>query len=583
MGISPLRLFLSTSNSRLTTYTRFLLWNSSSAFGRQSPAILRSKERPRVCRSYSSASTKSRQTNSPDDATVDGQFDKSESSTDGDDNGRRLPDILQDISKDKRLVQTFTDASEASDAAVVGVRRNQPEIAGNVAFQILERIEDVNSFLKELNERQNSSLREKTIDSEDAKEAEKAPSQPTRQRRVTTQGKNALAPIKQSPSYLPEHLSEEISFVIGRDADRKRIDVNLQQVVDVIQQLDKRIEKNVPDVDNMRVPKGRSPLIMSLKMWLPQESQFSYTSISDLYSAYMRLSKSRLTMFVTLSALGGYFVAPFDFTLLAFTGLVVGTTLCSGAANSINQLMEIPFDSQMARTRDRPLVRGQLTPLHAATFASVSASVGTAVLYFGVNGIVAALGFLNLLLYTGVYTPMKRFSIVNTWAGAVVGAIPPLMGWAAATGSLGAGSLLFAGVLYSWQFPHFNALSWNMRADYSRAGYCMMAVTNPGLCKRVSLRHTLFLHGICLLAPVLDVTTWFFACDSFILNAVFTFYAWRFYRDGDAKSSRNLFRFSLVYLPLILAFLLISKKRSNPEPKKKKNENFHAFSSILGI
>merc|ERR1712142_954043 len=144
--------------------------------------------------------------------------------------------------------------------------------------------------------------------------------------------------------------------------------------------------------------------------------------------------------------------------------------------------------------------------------------------------------------------------------GAVVGAIPPLMGWAAATGSLSAGSLLFAGILYSWQFPHFNALSWNMRADYSRAGYCMMAVTNPGLCKRVAFRHCLFLHGICYSAVVLDVTAWVFFCNSFILNMVFSYFGWKFYRDGDAKSSRNLFRCSLIYLPVILVLWLLSKK-----------------------
>jgi len=371
---------------------------------------------------------------------------------------------------------------------------------------------------------------------------------------------------------------------VGRDAAKMtRLDVTMQEVVDVIHELDLRTERQVPDVDNMRVPKSKSPMMMLMKMWIPQRSQFAVDSISELISAYLRLSKSRLTMFVTLSAVGGFFIAPFDFNATVLLSTIVGTTLCSGAANAINQLMEIPFDSQMARTRDRPLVRAQLSSLHALTFALVSASAGTAILYSGANGIVAGLGLANLLLYTCVYTPMKRFTIVNTWAGAVVGAIPPLMGWAAATGSLSAGSLLFAGILYSWQFPHFNALSWNMRADYSRAGYCMMSVTNPGLCKRVALRHCLFLHAICFLAPMFDVTSWFFACDSFLLNAAFTFYAWKFYRDGDAKSSRNLFRFSLIYLPAILTFLLISKKYEDKNTAKKKTENFHSISSLLGL
>lgn len=101
-------------------------------------------------------------------------------------------------------------------------------------------------------------------------------------------------------------------------------------------------------------------------------------------------------------------------------------------------------------------------------------------LHYGVNGLTASLGAANLLLYTCVYTPMKRYSILNTWVGSVVGAIPPLMGWAGCSGNLEAGAWIMAGLLYAWQFPHFNALSWNLRPDYSRAGYRMMAVTNPG-------------------------------------------------------------------------------------------------------
>jgi len=370
--------------------------------------------------------------------------------------------------------------------------------------------------------------------------------------------------------------------VIGRDADRARIDVNMEQVVDVVRNMERRIEPQIPDIDNMRMPKGRSPVSIASKMWVPQPSLFAFTSNADLISDYLRLSKSRLTMFVTLSAVGAYFFAPFQFNAVALVGTIVGTTLCSAAANTINQVIEIPFDSQMARTRDRPLVRAQISPLHAMAFALASASVGTTVLYCGVNEIVAGLGLLNLFLYTCVYTPMKRFTIVNTWAGAIVGAIPPLMGWAAATGSLELGSLLFAGILYSWQFPHFNALSWNMRADYSRAGYCMMSVTNPGLCKRVALRHCVFLQLICMSAPFLEITSWIFSCSTFVLNAFFIAYAWIFYRRGDAKSSRNLFRFSLLYLPLVLIFLIISKKWGKPE-EKKKTANFHSISSIVGI
>ena len=126
-----------------------------------------------------------------------------------------------------------------------------------------------------------------------------------------------------------------------------------------------------------------------------------------------------------------------------------------------------------------------------------------------------------------------------------------------------------AGVLYAWQFPHFNALSWNLRAEYSRAGYRMMAVTHPNLCKRVTVRYSLAMLGICqILAPLLDVTTWTFAVDSLPFNAYLLFLSWRFHQQGDSKSSRKLFHFSLIHLPAVMALMLISKKQYRQGDKK---------------
>lgn len=115
----------------------------------------------------------------------------------------------------------------------------------------------------------------------------------------------------------------------------------------------------------------------------------------------------------------GYGMAPAPFELSAFLFCTVGTGLCSAAANSINQYHEVPFDAQMSRTKNRALVRGLLTPMHAVCFAAASALVGTGMLYFGVNGYCALLGFGNLILYTSIYTPMKRISIANTWVGSI--------------------------------------------------------------------------------------------------------------------------------------------------------------------
>lgn len=134
------------------------------------------------------------------------------------------------------------------------------------------------------------------------------------------------------------------------------------------------------------------------------------------------------------------------------------------------------------------------------------------------------------------------------------------MGWAGCSGNLEVGAWIFAGLLYAWQFPHFNALSWNLRPDYSRAGYRMMAVTNPALCRRVALRYTGVIGALSLSAPLLDVTNAWFALASLPLNGYFGYLAWKFYQESDSGSSRKLFRFSLLHLPLLMILFMVNKK-----------------------
>ncbi|TWW82220.1 Protoheme IX farnesyltransferase, mitochondrial [Takifugu flavidus] len=231
-----------------------------------------------------------------------------------------------------------------------------------------------------------------------------------------------------------------------------------------------------------------------------------------------------------------------------------------GVCFLFTQYFEVPFDSNMNRTKNRPLVRGQISPLHAVTFALACGVPGVALLTLAVNPLTGLLGALNIFLYTCCYTPLKRLSIANTWVGAVVGAIPPVMGWTAATGCLEPGALLLGGLLYSWQFPHFNALSWNLREDYSRGGYRMMSVTHPGVCKRVALRHSLGLVGLSALAPAVDLTTWAFPVVSLPINLYISYLAVRFYHKSDRSNARKLFFCSLWHLPMLLLLALTCKK-----------------------
>ncbi|XP_075702548.1 protoheme IX farnesyltransferase, mitochondrial [Rhinoderma darwinii] len=285
---------------------------------------------------------------------------------------------------------------------------------------------------------------------------------------------------------------------------------------------------------------------------------------------FARLSKIRLSALVVITASAGYAMAPVPFDLSCFLLASVGTGLASCAANSINQFFEVPFDSNMNRTKSRPLVRGQISPLIAVSFAAACAIPGICLLTVAVNPLTGALGAFNIFLYTCCYTPMKRLSIANTWVGSVVGAIPPIMGWTAATGGLDAGALLMGAILYSWQFPHFNALSWNLREDYSRGGYRMMSVTHPDMCRRVAFRHCLGLIGLSTLAPALDVTTWNFPIISLPINLYISYLGYRFYRDADRNSARKLFFCSLWHLPTLLLLILTCKKSVVGKKEKSK-------------
>ncbi|RCN34778.1 protoheme IX farnesyltransferase [Ancylostoma caninum] len=282
--------------------------------------------------------------------------------------------------------------------------------------------------------------------------------------------------------------------------------------------------------------------ILSSKVPETHLEQWTKMEPKGLISAYLQLSKSKLTMLVTSTAVAGVLMAPVCISAVPLAACAAGTALLSSAANACNQLLEAPYDAQMKRTHSRVLVVHRFSPLHALSFAGVAAVCGAGTLYFFANPLAAGLGVLNVALYVGVYTPLKRTHIACTWAGAVVGAIPPLMGYAAATGTLDASALCMAAILYSWQFPHFNGLSWNLRGDYSKAGYRVMCVTNERLCRVTSIRHSLALVGLCsIAAPLTNLTTITFALDSLPVNAYMCWLAYKFYKAPDAQNSRKLF------------------------------------------
>lgn len=311
---------------------------------------------------------------------------------------------------------------------------------------------------------------------------------------------------------------------------------------------------------------------------------------SRLLTTYSQLSKSHLTTLVVLTAMAPVALSPLPASLTVLLATGAGTALCSASANALNELQEAPFDAQMGRTRGRPLVRRIISPTHAALFAGVTGIAGPAILWGLVNPTTAVLGAANIVLYAGVYTAMKRYTVWNTWVGSVVGAIPPLMGWTAVGGHLlpsaehpltlflpsflssvpspdlmavdnGLAGLALFLLMFHWQFPHFNALSHFVRNAYAQGGYHMLSILDPRRNALVSLRHTVLLAALCtFLVPLSGLTTWAFALTSAPCHAVLLQAAWRFWKEGGEKNARKLFHHSLWYLPVVLGLMMVHKQ-----------------------
>jgi heme o synthase len=312
-------------------------------------------------------------------------------------------------------------------------------------------------------------------------------------------------------------------------------------------------------------------------------------TLSQTLKVYSQLSKSRLTTLVTLTAMAGVALSPLPTTVPVLISTAAGTALCAASANTFNQIQEVPFDAQMARTRNRPLVRKAITPVHAAAFAATAGIAGPAILWTMVTPITAVLGAANIGLYAGAYTWLKRRSVSNTWVGAVVGGLPPLMGWAACGGQLlpsaayppafflppvlstmpmelslvdnALSPLALFMLLYSWQFPHFNSFAHLVRASYAQAGYRMLSVLDPQKNALVALRHAATLLPVCsILFPLSGLTTWTFGIVSIVPNMICIRAAWRFWRSGTEKDARKLWHHELWYLPVILALMMFFKQ-----------------------
>lgn len=275
-------------------------------------------------------------------------------------------------------------------------------------------------------------------------------------------------------------------------------------------------------------------------------------------SALLALTKPRLnTLAVATVGIGYYLGAP-DLDLVVLLWVLAGSALVAGGGAAFNQVAERDLDALMVRTRSRPLPLGGITPAGGLIFATILSVVGMALLGFGVNLVATGVALATLVSYAWIYTPMKRRT---TWAvivGAIPGALPPVIGWAAARGALTVEAWLLFAIVFAWQLPHFHSLAWLYRDDYARAGFKVLAATDPDGRRTAvhSLLWAIVLVGVSLLAAVVGLTPPAFALAAAGFSAAFAALAVRFAGHRSAARARSLFLGSLIVLPLIWAALV---------------------------
>ncbi len=281
-------------------------------------------------------------------------------------------------------------------------------------------------------------------------------------------------------------------------------------------------------------------------------------------ASYVTLTKPRIILMVLLTVVVGFVLgargSSHPATLLL---TLLGTGLVAGGASAWNQVLERSRDARMRRTASRPLPTGRLAPVPAGLFASVLTVVGVVVLALAANELAAAVAVATFLLYVAVYTPLKARTTLNTAIGAVPGALPPVIGWVAATGRLGIEAWALFLIVFLWQFPHFLAIAWIHRDDYARAGHKMLPTVDPkgAITGRQATWYALILVPAGLLPAVVGLAGNLYFAGALMLGLYYLATAARFWFDVCDQTARTLLRASFFYLPIVLLLLLL-----NPMP-----------------
>jgi len=285
-------------------------------------------------------------------------------------------------------------------------------------------------------------------------------------------------------------------------------------------------------------------------------------SLYDRISAYAELTKPRITFLVVLTAVAGFCMGSssgIDYVRLI--NMSIGIGLLSSGLSTLNQYMERELDKLMRRTKARPLPTGKLLPAQAAVFGILLSVVATIYLAAFINLLSALLGVITFATYLFVYTPLKVKTTLSTVLGAFPGAMPPFIGWVAATGTITIEAWILFAILFLWQFPHFLAIAWMYRDDYARAGIKMLPVVEPDgkVTAQQIISYTVLLVPVSLLPVAIGLAGSIYLVGAAVLGTGFLYFSARAALIRTAWQARQLLLASVIYLPLLFGLMVLNR------------------------
>ena len=285
------------------------------------------------------------------------------------------------------------------------------------------------------------------------------------------------------------------------------------------------------------------------------------------FAAFWQMAKPRIGLMCLVTTTIGFFLGGQGLHAVdAFIATLIGTGLAAGGAGMLNNYLERDIDALMERTRGRPLPSGRVEPGLALGIGVLLILAGVTVLVLAVNLLSAFIVLLTAFLYVVVYTPLKRVTWLNTPIGAIPGALPPLSGWAAATGDLGLGAWILFAILFIWQHPHFYSIAWMFRDDYARAGFRMLPVVDPSGRRlfRQSVLYSIALIGVSLALSLTHLLGPLYLVGCLALGVAMLASCVAFSRSGTHQAARRVLLTSVAYLPALLTLIVVDFLLSRP-------------------